>query len=467
MLAAEEVGVPAVGVIVPMFEELCHFVAANYERPDAKFVLWPGAIATFSEAKVKEVTEKEIFDQIIEKLTKESRAASSEAEDTVKDPEEVLCTGTFGEVNDFFYDNGWTDGLPIIPPTREAVEEMLKWTDMSPHEEIAVLPMANRKATPWGIAVNAVMAGCLPEYMPVLIAAVQAMADPAYRVKDIGTTGCVKPFFVINGPIIKQLDLNYGTGLTAPGRRANSTIGRALHLILRNIAGFKEGITWMGTFGWPGNSFVMAEDEDASPWPPFHTERGFDRNASTVTACMLVHASHQIETGGETSQLHLAGICNNMRRMFHPAFFWFRSPDKRITLLIAPPNAAAIARDGYSKEDVKRYVIKNARLKVDEINKEFAYTEKRVEPWTVHSQAELGIIPKEWDIGPDEEIPFLESPDLVDIFVCGSRERNRNLIYSTVYGVPTTREIRLPADWKQRLEKLEKQRKGVRKAEPS
>jgi len=134
-------------------------------------------------------------------------------EHTAKNPEEIVCRGSFDEVNDFFYRKGWTDGLTIIPPTREAVDEMLSWTELSPDEEIGILPLANRRATPWNIAVNAVMAGCRPEYMPVLIAAVAAMADPAYQLKDLGSTGCIKPFIVINGPIIDQLDVNYGTAL--------------------------------------------------------------------------------------------------------------------------------------------------------------------------------------------------------------------------------------------------------------
>lgn len=450
-MAAEEVGVPAVGILVPMFEQLCHFVAESYGVPGAEFVLWPGAIANFSEEQVKEITEKEIYEKIVGKITRPDRKGSSVMNVDLHDPEKVFFTGTFEEVNDFFYKNGWTDGLPIIPPTREAVEKMLKYTQIPPHEEIAVLQMANRVATPWNIAVNAAMAGCLPEYMPVLIAGVEAIADPEYRLKDIGTTGCIKPFFVINGPIIKDLDLNYGTGVSAPGRRSNSTIGRAMGLIMRNIAGFKEGLTLMGTFGWPGSPFVLAEDEEASPWYPFHVDRGFDRNASTITASMMIEASHQFETGGHRANLHLAGIINNMKRVFHPAFCWFRSPYKSVTLLLSPTNATSIARDGYSKEKLKEYMIKNATLRVSDIDKELGYTEERLEPWTVHTQVERGILPKEWDRSQDEEVPILESTKLIDVLVCGSRERNRNLVYSSVYGVSTTREIRLPADWRPRL----------------
>jgi hypothetical protein len=373
--------------------------------------------------------------------------------DTAKNPEEIVYSGTFDHVNDVFYQKGWTDGLSIIPPTREAVEQMLSWTDLSPDEEIGVLPLANRRATPWHIAVNAVMAGCRPEYMPVLIAAVAAMADADFRLKDLGSTGCIKPFMVVNGPIIKQLDFNYGTALLSLGRRANATIGRGLGLVVRNIAGFKEGITSMGTFGWPGGAWIMAEDEDASPWDPFHVDRGFDRTVSTVTAGMMMNATHQFMTSGATAQPHLTGMCHYMGRAFGVTSILF-GMSKTISVFISPPNAAAIAGDGYSKADIQAYMVKHTTLPVDEVNTEFAYTEERVVPWTVHNLVQEGRAPKAFDVAPGERMPIIESPELIDIFVCGSRERNRNLIFRNSYARSITREIQLPANWETRLAEL-------------
>jgi hypothetical protein len=373
--------------------------------------------------------------------------------DTAKNPEEIVYSGTLDHVNDVFYQKGWTDGLSIIPPTREAVEQMLSWTDLSPDEEIGVLPLANRRATPWHIAVNAVMAGCRPEYMPVLIAAVAAMADADFRLKDLGSTGCIKPFMVVNGPIIKQLDFNYGTALLSLGRRANATIGRGLGLVVRNIAGFKEGITSMGTFGWPGGAWIMAEDEDASPWDPFHVDRGFDRTVSTVTAGMMMNATHQFMTSGATAQPHLTGMCHYMGRAFGVTSILF-GMSKTISVFISPPNAAAIAGDGYSKADIQAYMVKHTTLPVDEVNTEFAYTEERVVPWTVHNLVQEGRAPKAFDVAPGERMPIIESPELIDIFVCGSRERNRNLIFRNSYARSITREIQLPANWETRLAEL-------------
>ena len=368
---------------------------------------------------------------------------------------DIVCKGTFDEVNDHFYNQGWTDGLPIIPPTAEKVEEMLAWTELAPDAEIGILPQANLMATPWNIAVNGVMAGCRPEYMPVLIAAVEALTDPAYRLKDLGSTGSIKAFIVINGPIIKQLDINYGTSLMAPGRRANITIGRALNLVTRNIAGFKEGITWMGTFGWPGHAWVLAEDEEASPWEPFHVDRGFDRNTSAVTAGMVMNATYQLMSSGATAQPHLTGICHYVGKSFGVTCILFGT-SKTFSIFISPPNARAIASSGYSKQDVKEYIAENTTLPVDEVNMEFAYTEERIIPWTVHGLAEEGKVPKKFDVPSGERMQIVESPDIIDIFVCGSRDRNRDMIFRNSYARSATREVELPANWESRLKGLQR-----------
>lgn len=371
----------------------------------------------------------------------------------VKDIKDIVYKGTFEEINDFFYTNGWTDGLPIIPPTTEKVEEMLSWTDLAPDTEIGVLQQANRMATPWNIAVNGVMAGCRPEYMPVLIAAVEAMMEPSFRLKDLGSTGSIKAFIVINGPLIKQLDINYGTSLMAPGRKSNATIGRALYFVIKNIAGYQEGVTWVGTFGWPGHVWVLAEDEEASPWQPFHVDRGFDRNTSVVTIGMVMNATYQVMSSGSTAAPHLKALCCYVGKAFGTTCILV-GMSKSYTIFISPPNAQVIASSGYSRQDVKEYVAENAKLLVDEVNEEFAYTEGLVVPRTVHGLVMEGKAPKKFDVSLGEKMPIVESPDIVDIFVCGSRARNRNMVFRNSYAHSSTREIKLPANWESRLKNL-------------
>ena len=161
---------------------------------------------------------------------------------------------------------------------------------------------------------------------------------------------------------------------------------------------------------------------------------------------LVMNATHQFMTSGATAAPHLTGLCHYMGKAFGITSILFGF-SKTLSVFIAPPNAAAIAGDGYSKQDIRKYLVENARLPVDEINTEFAYTEERVVPWTVHNLVEEGKAPNEWDVAPGERMPIIESPELIDIFVCGSRDRNRNMIFRSSYNRSITREIKLPADW--------------------
>ena len=181
--------------------------------------------------------------------------------------------------------------MPIIPPTIEKVEAFLKYTDRAPDERIAVLPQANLQAVPWNIAANAVMAGCRPDSMPLLIAAVEAIADNTYNLNNIGTTWGVLPFLLVNGPAAERLGIENGGQLISKG--ANPAIGRALGLIIKNIAGYKFGRNYMGTFGYPMN-FVIAENEEresvgALPRRAWFPERRHHRDC--VRHCHLGLAS--------------------------------------------------------------------------------------------------------------------------------------------------------------------------------
>jgi hypothetical protein len=193
--------------------------------------------------------------------------------------------GTFDEIQDHFRRQLWSDELPIIPPTRERVEAFLKHTKRAPDEQIAVLPQANLAAVPWNIAANAVMAGCRPEHMPVLIAAVEAIADNAYNLNNIGSTWGVLPFLLVNGPAAGKLGIETGAHLISRG--ANPAIGRALGLIIKNIAGYKLGRSYMGTFGYPMN-FVVARTRRSARGSRTTSSTVSTGTTAPVTACGTV-----------------------------------------------------------------------------------------------------------------------------------------------------------------------------------
>jgi len=187
---------------------------------------------------------------------------------------QIEIADDFEAVQRLYLDRGWSDGLPIVPPTLQRVEAML-----------AEIPPIWGAATVEKLAINAVMAGCLPEYLPVLIAAVEAIADPVFNLYAIqATTHPCAPLMIINGPIREALGMNYSSGSFGPGWRANATIGRAMRLVLLNVGGAYPGVGDMSTQGAPSKfSYCVAENEEENPWEPLHVERGFRPDQSAVT----------------------------------------------------------------------------------------------------------------------------------------------------------------------------------------
>lgn len=193
-----------------------------------------------------------------------------------------------GEADDefeFMFDQGFSDGLPLVPPTPERVLRMLDGTQRGAQEVIALMPPNMGEVTVEKVAVNAVMAGCKPEYMPVIIAAVEAVCTDEFNIHGVNaTTMGAAPVMVINGPIRHTLDMNMKLGALGNGNRANATIGRALRLVIRNVGGSRPGGTDRSTLGNPMKfTMCFAEWEERSPWEPLHVERGFDKDDNVVT----------------------------------------------------------------------------------------------------------------------------------------------------------------------------------------
>ncbi|MGH8662810.1 MAG: hypothetical protein ACREUX_00965 [Burkholderiales bacterium] len=216
-------------------------------------------------------------------------------------PPIVEAHAAFDQINDYFYQRGWSDGLPIVPPTQPRVQAMLggmPWRD--PNEVISVVAPRMGRASMQQIAVNAVMAGCRPEYLPVVVAALQAVSEPEYGLAHRQTTTHAgAPLMIVNGPVVERLRINCGRGLFGPGWRANATIGRALRLVLMNIGGAGPGVDASQT-GHPGKyTYCIAEYEQANPWEPLHVARGFERAQSVVTV-VNTEAPHSMTENVQT-----------------------------------------------------------------------------------------------------------------------------------------------------------------------
>src|SRR5579862_572279 len=253
---------------------------------------------------------------------------------------------------EFMFERGLTDGLPVIPPTPERVRRMLTGTRRDPRQVIASLPPNMGPATIEKIAVNAVMAGCRPEYMPVIIAAMEAVATPEFNAHGImSTTWGATPVIVVNGPIRERIGMNMGIMALGYGNRANATIGRAVKLTLRNVGGAKPGDIERSTLGSIGKfTTCFAEWEERSHWEPLHVERGFKKEESVVTVFGLESSSRQIADQTSRSARALCGSLGlGLEGCWHPK----QHGAGEILLIVCPEHADTIARDKWSKAQVR------------------------------------------------------------------------------------------------------------------
>ncbi len=262
-----------------------------------------------------------------------------------------------GELIDLYYKKGWTDGLPIVPPTEKKINAMLNAVRLDPKDEVIFVKHRNVSVIAEKVAMNAVMAGCKPDYMPVIIAALQAMQDPRWGFHGPATsTGGAAVLLLVNGPIVRELEINSGEDLFGPGWRANSTIGRAVRLVMRNAIGCLPGTLDRSTLGHGGKySFCIVENEAESPWHPVHVERGFRPEQSTVTVFAAL-APHQFYNQlSNTAEGVLNTACAHMRFSagvgMQPQYF----------ICLAGEHMRVIAKDGRTKEDIKRFCFEHTK----------------------------------------------------------------------------------------------------------
>jgi len=336
----------------------------------------------------------------------------------------------FEEINDLFYRRGWTDGLPIVPPTKERVREMLRGADLSPDYLVAILDPMRGRATIEKIAVNAVMAGCLPEYMPVLMAAVEAAGDPLLNLQSVAiTTNPDIPMLIVSGPIAKRLNINAGTNALGRGWKANTTISRALHLIIQNVGGSWPGVTDMSCLGQPGEiSMMLAENEEANPWEPFHMDLGHPKAANVVTV-IAAEGTHGIVGIGQDSRGYLKLVADHLSGLE-------RSHRTSMLLIIAKDTAAMLARDGWTRESIRKFIAENARIPFSKYREKFIETRRAggVPGWVFDTRDKNAMIP----------VPFI---DEFLILVSGGPGEKSMLIPIWATSKAVSRGIRLSAGW--------------------
>lgn len=307
-----------------------------------------------------------VVDEVMQALTIAPRLPA--AAERVEEAEMLEAPDDPDRLQAWIVERGWGDGLPVLPPTLGRVKALLGGTRRDPTEVVAVLPPRLGEATVQALAVNAALAGARPEYLPVILAAIEALADPAFNLQAIQTTThpC-SPLVIVNGPLATALGINSGAGALGPGRWANAAIGRAVRLALQNVGGARPGREDRATLGHPGKyTYCLAENEAASPWEPLHVERGFQRAVSTVTVCAS-EAPHNVNDHGSTTArgiaASLAGTAatvgsNNVYLEGEPLF------------VLGPEHAQTVAGDGWSKADLKHALFDAARVPLSRFSDE-------------------------------------------------------------------------------------------------
>ncbi len=453
---AEKAGIPSITLVGSAFMKQAAFVAKGIGIPFA-IAEYPGAPMVDSDEEIRSKVEEHLLPAIIEGLASGAKIQSREAEVEPEPGSAVFC-GTLGEVEEHFLAKLWSDGLPVIPPTREKVDAFLRYTERSPDDIIAIVPQERREATILSIAINGVMAGCRPEYMPVLVAIVEAITKPTFRLEDAGSTPSWEPLTVVSGPIIKQLNFNYGAGLMRIGRQANSSIGRFLRLYLRNVCGYRiaPGDGDKASIGYTFN-VVLAEDEDWARdigWPTFGEDMGFAANENAVTVQSVVCISPPTYSSGATAPGHVQQFVDVIGRTFS---YWAYSGLKRgywHSIVVIGPSIAKVIAKTMNKDDVRRYLWENTTIPAALMEK-FARQTGGLE-LDFKRLVREGYIPRDYieSDDPNRPVKVFIRPSDIGIVVAGDPGRNQSRGYMANHeqGARTSQRIELPRNWERLLQ---------------
>lgn len=391
--------------------------------PDHPVVAVGHPLAIKTKAQVKELVNnslENLVDGLVLGRSKSSTRVPSD-EPTKGSEEKMLgrvqVEESPSEINDYFYDRGWTDGLPIIPPSEHLVVEMLKGGRPSREEVLGRLAPLNGTVTVEKVAINAVMAGCKPEYFPVVLAGVKAVLQPQFNVGSITTTtGGAAPVLVVSGPIAAKLGIHSGAAVFGSGHRANATIGRAIRLTMRNLGGAMVDTMEKSTHAWPGKyTMCFAEHSARNPWEPLSVDLGYSPETSTVTVA-AARALHTLMEGTQESGKSGVGILETLVKSMTAGAcgisgYYYQRWGATYIVVLGPEHAAEIAAAGYGRKAIKQYLYENVRVPLSEL-KDRGHWGARC--W-----------PEEFEDDNDEfMVPLVKHPDALLLVVAGGDGRH-------------------------------------------
>jgi hypothetical protein len=335
------------------------------------------------------------------------------------DAERVTVEADLDAVQRLFEERHWSDGLPIIPPTPERVDAMVAAVRDERGHSLGPIPPKGGEATIENLAVNAVMAGCVPAAFPVVVAAVRAMLHHEFDLYGIQpTTHPVSPLVVVHGPIARKLKVNGGVGVLGPGFPANATIGRAIRLILQNTGGAFPGEADMATHGGPAKfTYCMTENMAESPWPEFHTTRGFEPDESAVTV-FAGEAPHNVNDHESKTAVRLLDIVADVMRALGHNDWWVAEGGRcDVAVVLSPEHVKVVSGEGWTRLDVQRYLFETARRTVRDLMGGGMWGSKDWPAWMT------GLADK-----PDSLIPLVRSADDIHVLVAGGAGKHSLVI---------------------------------------
>ena len=495
-ILVERLGIPTVTLCCDAFYTPGRFTAAGEGFPNLPFAQHPGHVNVTPDEQVFENAVNIMTEQVVKGLTVQPKDGKAKREPDLRD---IIFSGTYEEINEYFLENEWSEGLPIVPPTIEKVEQFLKFTDHAPDEVIGVLKPDNRLATVWNVAVNGVMCGCRPEYMPVLLAIAQVMCDPYLGQEHFGHTPGTECMIIVSGrKIIEDLKFNCTQGALRPGFQANTSIGRFWRMYLRNVAGLLPHKSDKGCFG-DNFRIVLCENGeylDKIGWKTYQEEKGFNRDDNIVTVMSCTERTQGIEVGYPTAEGILRSIELRMADNHMFIQFFFRGQHVMPLIVLTPTIIDSMVREGMTKDDVKRHLFEHARFRLSNLGgrlaerfglgvkagnwPQFIGTEEDYGPYmdikgvhedNSHLEGKKHFLVNKYgalefydengnysDGGEERFIQMLADPDDIQLIISGDPGRDHMIIGAEngFMGWPTSRKIELPADWDEKLDEIRK-----------
>jgi len=451
----ESHGIPTASIVASGFAQQANVLKKGLGVP-LQLGVYPGAPMVDSEEVLRKKVEEELAPALTSALTHPSEEGVAAEEEPA--PGTIVFTGTFDEIQEHFLAKQWSDGLPIVPPTRERTDRFLAFTDRDPDEVLRAVPPEGREVSILCIAIAGVMAGCRPEYMPVLVAAVEAMCDPRFRIEDAGSTPGWEPLVIVSGPIAETLGFNSGQSAMRVGRQANTSIGRFIRLFLRNICGYRipPGAGDKGGIAMTFN-VALAENETFTRslgWSTYGEDRGFKTGENAVTMMSVVAISPPTYSAGDRAETHLAHWADVFGATCR---YWCHTGFKRGVwhlLIVASPSIAQVIAAEWPKDEVRRYLHQHMPVTVERATH---YAQMTSTPtFDLSRLVHEGILPAHYAASddPQRSVPMIIDPAMVDLLVAGDPGRNQSRAYMNnhMQGPPVSRRVTLPGRWKEMLD---------------